>query len=215
MSTIRVLVADDHEVVRRGLVMVLDLEPDIEVVAEASNGQEAVELVGREVPDVAILDMSMPKWDGPQAARLIKDRYPDVRVMMLSGVEIDALVFDTIEAGVDGYVLKDASPAELSRAIRTVAEGQRYIHAAVTHALIERTGAVKGDRKAQIDLSRREMDVLRLLASAATYREIGEQLYITEETVRSHVKRILAKLGQPNRTQAVVAALRAGLITLD
>ena len=214
MGEIRILIADDHEVVRRGLALVLNLEPGFRVIGEAHDGAEACALAERLLPDVVILDMKMPVLDGRAAAARIKERAPAVRVMMLSGAEIDEDVFDTIESGVDGYVLKDVSPDELSRAIRTVAEGRSYIQAAVTRALMERL-ALPAKKRADFHLTPREMDVLKHLATSATYREIGEKLFISEETVRSHVKNILAKLEQPNRTQAVVTAVKMGLITLE
>ena len=211
--TIKILIADDHEIVRKGLSLMLRQEPGFEVVGEARDGAEAVRLAESLAPDVALLDLMMPVMDGRAAAIEIKRSRPAIRVMILSGVEPGELVFETIEAGVDGYAIKDISPAELSRAIRTVAEGKRYIHAAVTQALLER--AAPRPARPQIKFSPRELDVLRLMATAATYKEIGGQLFISEETVRSHVKSILAKIDQPNRTQTVVAAVKMGLIKLD
>lgn len=216
MSELAILIADDHEVVRRGLALVLNLEAGFRVVGEACNGVQAITETDRLNPDIVLLDLKMPEMDGRMAAEYIKKRHPHSRVILLSGAEIDEDVFDALEAGVDGYVSKEASPQELTHAIRIVAAGERYIHASVTNALLHQVRPpAHADAMEIPSLSAREVDVLKLLASPLTYREIGQKLFISEETVRTHVKSILAKLGQPNRTQAVVASIRLGLIHLD
>jgi DNA-binding NarL/FixJ family response regulator len=217
-SKIRIVLADDHDIVRKGLTLVLRQEPDFEVIGEARDGVEALARAREGCPDVVLLDLKMPNAGGDVAAREIRRQCPATRVLILSGAELDEGVLDVLEAGVDGYLPKDVSPAELARAIRTIAEGKSYIHADVTRALLQRMVTLPSPLPAaarSAQLSPREMDVLRLLASPVTYREIGAKLFISEETVRSHVKNILVKLGQPNRTQAVVAAVKLRLITLE
>ena len=213
MSKIRILIADDHEVVRAGLALVLRQEPGFEIIGEAKDGTETLAKVRDLRPDLVLLDWKMPEMNGILAARAIRQHMPGVRILVLSGAPIEDAVLDNLDAGVDGFVHKVISPANLALAIRVVAGGQPYLAPEVTKALLER--AKLGGRRVQVSLSSREMDVLRLMATPATYREIGDQLSISEETVRTHAKNILAKLKQPNRTQAVIAGLRAELISLD
>ena len=212
---IRILIVDDHAVVRKGLAMVLRLEPDFEVVGEAGDGHQAVELARRLRPDLVLLDLVMPGMSGQEAARALRSAVPGVRVLVLTGAELDEGLLDMLASGVDGYVLKDIEPDELAQAIRAVARGEAYLHPVVARRVLDRLAA----RPAQppmpdMQLTPRELEVLRLMATPATYREIAEQLVVSEETVRSHAKRILSKLQQPNRAQAVLAAVRAGLIEL-
>lgn len=214
MEKIRIMIVDDHEVVRRGLAMVLDLETDFEVVDQAQNGQDALDRIDKVQPDIVIVDMKMSGMSGYEVAKRIKQDYPQIKIMMLSGAELDEEVFKTIDLGVDGYILKDVSPDELNRAIRMVAQSQVYIHAEVTRALLIRKRVPKQE-SIEVNLTPRESEVLQLLATSATYQEIGKQLSISEETVRTHAKGILAKLEQPNRTMAVLTAIRLGLIDLD
>ena len=217
-SKIQILLADDHDIVRKGLTLMLQQEPDFEVVGEARDGAEALSRARELCPTIVLLDLKMPKLGGDVAAREIRRQCPTTRILILSGADLDEGILDVLEAGVDGYVPKDVSPVELARAIRTVAEGKSYIHSGVTDILLKRMAAAAAPpavRPREAQLSPREMDVLRLLAAPATYRQIGEKLFVSEETIRSHVKSILVKLGQPNRTQAVVAAVKLGLIRLE
>ena len=215
---VHILIADDHNIVRRGLRLMLQQEPDFEVVGEARDGAEALARARTLLPDVVLLDLKMPNMDGEAAARELQRQCPDVRVLILSGAELDEGVLDVLEVGVAGYVPKDISPDELAHAIRVVAEGKSYIDADVPRLLLQRMAAAPAPsvvHAQNIKLSPREMEVLRLLPTPVTYREIGEKLFISEETVRSHVRNILVKLGQPNRTQAVVTAIKLGFITLE
>jgi len=213
---IRILIADDHEVVRRGLALVLRQEADFEIIAEAESGAEALQLILEAAPDIALLDWKMPPLDGLQTARRIKTEMPAVRTLLLSGAPVENAVLDALENGVDGFVHKDISPRELAHAIRVVAGGKPYLGPEVTQALISRSQQPDpGQSEVAVDLSPREREVLQLMATPATYREIGEQLHISEETVRTYAKRIFTKLEQPNRTQAVIAGLRLQLLSLD
>ncbi len=217
-NKIRILLADDHEVVRRGLSLVLRQEPDFEIVGEAKNGVEAVSMVIDLAPNLVLLDWKMPQMDGLQAAKEIKKNVPTVRTMILSGAVVETAVLDALDDGVDGFVHKDISPRQLAHAIRVVASGKAYLGPEVIQALISRSQATNQpttQRTNKPTLSPRELEVLNLMATPATYREIGEQLYIGEETVRTYAKRIFTKLDQPNRTQAVITAIRIGLIAID
>jgi RNA polymerase sigma factor (sigma-70 family) len=208
---IRILIADDHAVVRKGLAMVLRLEPDFDVVGEAGDGLQALELVKRLNPDLVLLDRKMPAMDGRETASVLKTEQPGIKVLILSGAELDAEVYDMLAVGVDGYVLKDVDPTELKHAIKAVASGEAYLHPAVARFVLDRVNA-SSLTAASVNLTPREHEVLRWLASPLTYRQIAEQLNVSEETVRTHAKRILSKLGQPNRAQAVLAAMRLGLV---
>ncbi len=210
---IRILIADDHAVVRKGLAMVLRLEPDFEVVGEAENGRQAVELAQALTPDLIILDLKMP-YMGDMTIQMLRTLLPTTRIMILTGAELSEEALDILASGVDGYVLKDVAPDELAHAIRAVAQGEAYLHPAVARRLLNRMSEESHAPPPEVSLTPRELEILKWMATPATYREIAEKLYISESTVRSHAKRILSKLGQPNRAQAVLAAVRAGLIEL-
>jgi DNA-binding NarL/FixJ family response regulator len=213
----RILLADDHQVVRRGLQMVLSLEKDFEIVGEASTGSEALARAQALRPDLVLMDLRMPGLSGSAATQKIKHALPNVRVLILTGVENEADLVQAIDAGADGYILKDVSPEELTRAIRAIGAGEAYLQPDLTKRMIQkmRSAARDAGLPKHFTLTARECEILQLMATSATYREIAAQLSISEETVRSHTKNILAKLDQPNRTQAVMVALREGLITLD
>ena len=210
-SQIQVLIADDHAVVRKGLVMVLNLEPDITIVGEAESGDQAVEVARTHQPDLILLDRVMPGKDSVETIQAIKGVAPDTRILMLTGTKLDSKVMDLLSRGLDGYVMKDVEPQELIKAIHTIAGGEAYLQPSVARHMIDSlvTNSQTAD---QSILTAREMEVLNCMATSATYREIGSQLYISEETVRSHAKHILGKLGQPNRESAVNEALRLGLL---
>ncbi len=206
---IRILIVDDHAVVRKGLAMVLRLEPDLEVVGEAENGRIGLEVAKRLHPDIVLVDLVMPEMDGQEMALALRKSNLKIKIMMLTGTEVDDRVFDLIAAGIEGYVLKNIEPGELVRAIRAVVQGEAYLHPEVMKKIVER---MKPQHATPTSLTPREREVLEYMASPNTYRQIAGQLNISEETVRSHAKNILEKMKQPNRAQAVLTAMKIGLI---
>lgn len=206
---IRILIVDDHAVVRKGLAMVLRLEPDLEVVGEAENGLAGLEAAQRLHPDIALVDLVMPEMDGQAMALALRKYDPKVKVMMLTGTEVDDRVFDLVAAGIEGYVLKQIEPGELVRAIRAVMHGEAYLHPDVMKKIVSR---IQPQKVPLISLTPREQEVLEWMATPNTYKQIALQLCVSEETIRSHAKNILEKLKQPNRAQAVLAAMRTGII---
>lgn len=209
---IRILIVDDHAVVRKGLAMVLRLEPDLEVVGEAENGRVGLEAAQRLNPDIALVDLVMPEMDGQAMALALRKNNPRIKVMMLTGTEVDDRVFDLVAAGIEGYVLKQIEPGELVRAIRAVVHGEAYLHPDVMKKIV---GRIQPQRAPSVPLTPRELEVLEWMATPNTYKQIAFQLSVSEETIRSHVKNILEKMKQPNRSQAVLQALRLGIIELS
>ncbi len=212
-NSIRILIVDDHAVVRKGLAMVLRLEPDLEVVGDAENGRVGLEKARQLQPDIALVDLVMPEMDGKAMALALRKAQPGIKIMILSGPEVDERVFDLIAAGVEGYVLKNIEPGELVRAIRAVMHGEAYLHPEVLKKVLSRMHGMPAGA-APAALTTREREVLEWMATPNTYRQIAHELNVSEETVRSHAKSILDKLDQPNRSQAVLAAMRLGIIEL-
>jgi DNA-binding NarL/FixJ family response regulator len=208
---IRILIVDDHAVVRKGLAMVLRLEPDLEVVGEAENGQVGLAAAKSLDPDIALVDLVMPEMDGQEMALALRKSRPNIRIMMLTGTEVDDRVYDLVAAGVEGYVLKNIEPGELVRAIRSVMRGEAYLHPDVMKKVVAR---MHSQHLPSISLTPREYEVLEWMSTPNTYKQIAGQLCVSVETVRSHAKSILGKLRQPNRAQAVLTAIRTGLIEL-
>jgi two-component system, NarL family, response regulator LiaR len=205
---VRLLIADDHSMVRQGLRMFLGSDPEIEIVGEARDGAEALQQVHQLRPDVVLMDLLMPVMDGIQATEAIRRESPNTEVVALTSVLEDALVVDAVRAGAIGYLLKDTEAHELRRAIKAASAGQvELCPEAVARLLRE----VRTPERSSEPLTEREIEVLRLLAQGQSNREISRTLSISEQTVKSHVSHILAKLGVPSRTQAALFAIRTGL----
>jgi DNA-binding NarL/FixJ family response regulator len=220
--TTRVLLADDQELMRMGFRMVMDTQPDLEIVGEASNGVEAVEAARSLEPDVVLMDVRMPELDGVQATRLIVESQASVRIIILTTFDLDEYVYAALRAGASGFLLKDAPPAELLSAIRAVGSGDAVVAPSVTRRLLsryaDRLPAADAEQDGVEDermelLTAREREVLLQVAGSLSNAEIAERLVLSEATVKSHVGRILAKLELRDRVQIVVFAYETGLIT--
>jgi two-component system NarL family response regulator len=207
MNRIRVLVVDDHFVVRMGLRAVIDAEPDMAVVAEANGGETAVQLFREHHPDITLMDLRMPLISGVEATRAIREDSPDARVIVLTTYDGDEDIFRALNAGARAYLLKDVSREELLDVIRGVHAGQRRIPAAI--------GARLAESMPRSELTPRELEVLGLVVRGLSNRKIGDALSITEGTVKIHMNNILSKMGVEDRTQAATTAVRRGIIHLD
>jgi DNA-binding NarL/FixJ family response regulator len=208
---IRVLIADDHDVVRQGLRTYLELDPELEVVGEAADGREAVHLAHRLRPNVVLMDLLMPELDGVAATKIIRSELPETEVVALTSVLEDASVVGAVRAGAIGYLLKDTKAQELRQAIKSAAAGQVQLAPQAAARLMREVSAPERPET----LSEREVDVLRLLARGLANKEIAGELSIAEKTVKTHVSSILGKLGVQSRTQAALYAGRIGLVPLD
>ncbi|WP_308169898.1 response regulator transcription factor [Acrocarpospora catenulata] len=217
---IRVLIVDDHSLIRRSLELALAAEPDIEVVGEAGDGQEAVELAERLLPDVVLMDVRMPRRDGIQATRGIKESMPSARIIMLTASDEEEDLFEAFKAGATGYLLKDVQIDEVPDAVRGVHGGQSFINPAMATKLITEFASIsrkEAERPPQLPVPRltdREMEVLRLVAKGMNNREIAKELFISENTVKNHVRNILEKLQLHSRMEAVVYAVRERLLEI-
>lgn len=213
---IRIVLVDDHGVVRQGLKAFLATEDDIEVVGEASNGREAIEIVGKLEPDVVLMDLVMPELDGIGATTAIKQQWPHVDVIAMTSFIEDEKVFGAMRAGAGGYVLKDADPDDVVKAIRSAAAGEVHLDPRVARRLMEELNPHKHrETTPQEQLSEREVEVLKLVARGHSNQMIAEQLIISPKTAKTHVSNILSKLGLASRTQAAVYALKAGLVSAE
>ncbi|NIV30750.1 MAG: response regulator [Anaerolineae bacterium] len=210
-APIRVVIADDHLLVREGLRSVLGIADDILLVGEASDGAEAIELAGTLSPEVMLMDLRMPRVDGMEAIRQIKARYPAIEIVILTTYEDDAHILQGLGAGARGYLLKDTGRNALFDAVRAAARGESLLPPEVLAALLAHSKAQ--ERAEGEGLSQREQEVLRLLVTGAANREIAMQLNVTQRTVKAHVTSILNKLGVSSRTEAVAVAIRTGLVS--
>ena len=214
---IRVLVVDDQELFRRGMVMLLSVEDDIEVSAEASDGEEAARLAARTVPDVVLMDVRMPRRSGTQACRAIKEVAPTAKIIMLTASDEEADLYEAIRNGASGYLLKDASIDQVAQAVRVVADGQSLISPAMAAKLLDEFKAISSASRSEVaapKLTDRELEVLRLVAQGLNNREIASRLFITENTVKNHVRNILEKLQMHSRMEAVMYAVREKLLDI-
>jgi NarL family two-component system response regulator LiaR len=214
-ETIRILIADDHAIVREGLRGLIASERGMELVGEAENGVDAVSKARTLQPDVILLDLVMPRKGGLEAIEEIKRDNPDARILVLTSFAEDDQVFPAIKSGALGYLLKDSSPHELLQAVRQVYRGESSLHPTVARKLIREINRPSDLPLVQEPLTEREVDVLRLVAQGLSNHEIGETLFVSERTVRTHVSNILGKLHLANRTQAALYALREGLVSLN
>ena len=214
MATIRLMIADDHPVVREGLAAMLNRQADIEVVGEAENGREAIEQARRLRPDVILMDLRMPEVDGVEAMRRISVESPETRFIVLTTYDNDEFIFKGIEAGARAYLLKDAPREELFKAIRAVHRGESLIQPAVAGKVLDRFAELSRQVQAPDALSEREIEVIRLMADGAANKEIAAGLSISGSTVKTHIQAIFQKLGASDRTEAVMQALRKGIIRL-
>ncbi|MBO0961510.1 response regulator transcription factor [Neobacillus sp. MM2021_6] len=207
----RILIADDHHVVRRGLVFFLRTQKELEIVGEAANGMEAVELAKSLKPDLILMDLVMPEMDGIQATRLIKKEQPTIKIMMLTSFSDQDHVIPALEAGASGFQLKDIQPDDLVASIKKIMNGENQLHPTATSHLLANLSN-KGKPKKLEELTKRELDVLKEIAKGKSNKEIAASLFITEKTVKTHVSNLLGKLELADRTQAALYAVKNQLV---
>jgi NarL family two-component system response regulator LiaR len=214
-GSIRVLITDDHEIVRKGLAVLLATEKDIKVVDEARDGSEAVSKAAALKPDVVLMDLVMPRMDGIEATRQITQTCPGTRVLVLTSFAADDKVFPAVKAGALGYLLKDSGPEELLEAIRRVHRGEPSLQPEIARKVLQELSHPLSAKPTTDPLTAREVEVLRLIAQGMSNKEIASKIFVAEWTVRTHVSNILSKLQLASRTQAALYALRSGLASLD
>ena len=214
---IRVIIVDDQDVIRVGMEAILSIETDIEIMATAADGEEALYLVAQHHPDLVLMDLKMPVMNGIQATRLIREKFPEIKVLVLTTYDADEWVFDAVRAGASGYLLKDNPKEELVKAIHLTMEGQTTVDPKVAGRLFDHVVQNINPIASRFaeNLSNRELEILKLLARGMNNRAIAEKLYLSEGTVRNYVSSILAKLEVSDRTHAAIIALRHGLVDME
>jgi DNA-binding NarL/FixJ family response regulator len=211
--SIRVLIADDHHVVRRGLVFFLRTQKDLEIIGEAANGKEAIDQAKLLKPDIILMDLVMPEMDGIQATKIIKQEQPDIKIMMLTSFSDQDHVIPALEAGASGFQLKDIQPDELVTSIKKIIGGENQLHPkATSHLLANLSNKNKQEKNLLAELTKRELDVLKEIANGKSNKEIAASLFITEKTVKTHVSNLLSKLKLADRTQAALYAVKNQLV---
>jgi DNA-binding NarL/FixJ family response regulator len=217
MDPIRILLVEDHKIVREGTRQLLEQVTDLTVIGEAADGEEAMHLATELHPDVIVMDVRLPKLNGIEVTKAIKARHPNMRILILSAYDDDRYVFPLLDAGADGYLLKTTSGAELARAIHTVQAGETALAPHIAHKVVQRLTQHQQYRSPEMaeGLTAREIEVLQAIAQGKSNREIGEALFISPHTVQVHVRNIFGKLGVNSRVEAVAYALRQGWITLE
>jgi len=210
---IRILIADDHHVVRRGLVFFLRTQKGLEIIGEAANGKEAVQQAQLLKPDIILMDLVMPEMDGIQATKIIKEKQPEIKIMMLTSFSDQDQVIPALEAGASGFQLKDIQPDELVTSIKKIISGENQLHPkATSHLLANLSNKSKQEKNLLEELTKRELDVLKEIAKGKSNKEIAAALFITEKTVKTHVSNLLAKLELADRTQAALYAVKNQLV---
>jgi two-component system response regulator DegU len=216
MEKIKVIVADDHSLIRQGICKVLELDSSLIVVGEATNGAELLDIIGQVGADIVLLDINMPGENGIQLTRFLKKKYNGIKIIILTIHDDDDYIFEAYNAGASGYILKDVDPDELIEAIKTVYSGIPYIHPSITGKLLNVLNRVQDQENNSHNryrlLSEREMEVLTLLASGQSNRQIAQQLFISEKTVKNHISSIFRKMEVRDRTQAAVLAIKDGIV---
>ena len=218
MEKIRIIIADDHAVVREGTRTLLEREEDMQVVGEATDGEEAIRLIEKLKPDVAILDISMPKLSGIEVTRQIKPRFPSTAILILTAYDDDEYIFALLEAGAAGYLLKSVHGREIVQAVRSVYSGESVLHPSIARKVIQRailSSAKSGEAKSEMELSERESEVLKLAAKGLSNKDIAETLCISIRTVQGHINSIFHKLRVGSRTEAIFQSVKRGWLSFD